>query len=1330
MAYKYSKAIFTLLLLFSLFCSKDIRADQGYYFKQISLNEGLSQSTVRCILNDQNGFIWIGTRSGLNRFDRYSLKSYVYKKNDPKSIPGNQINFIHEDKTGNIWVGTENGLALYNPDSDNFDAIKYQNKPLLVRSAVELPESVVFGGEGIIYEFNFSKKRIQVIPTIGKIKSPEMFTGMKLWQDHQVLLYTRRNGAWVFNSLDKSLNPATFIKEQEIMALYIDHQQQVWIAPYGQGVKAYDKRGKQLYHYTSQNSGLNNDVVLDIVERNNKLWIATDGGGVNILDLQSKTFSALKHVPGNSASFPENSILTLYHDHEDNLWAGSIRGGLISIRKAFINTYKDAPLNSVYGLSEKTVLSIFEEKAGILWIGTDGGGINRFDPKKMIFKHYPSTYGLKIASITDFSEQDLLISAFSKGLYLFNKVSGATRPFHSNEINSQGTIIKSSGIAVNVNKVSPDYLYLFANQAFQYHIPTQKFTEVTYSSKPNTRTYLLKISSDANRTYLFGPYGIFELNHAQNQMRSVFQLQPNGNPITAAGRDNHGIFWIGNRDGLMRYDPKQKKLKKINTSLFNEVSTLVADSTGRLWIGAQNMIFLYLIQENKFVAFGESDGVVPNEFLYKPSLISANGDIYLGGVKGLLHIKKNIPSITADAPVIELMGLESNGVPVPIDRTAKLNQVNIPWNQTSLVIKIMAREKDVFRRKMFRFKISGLDAQTIETYDHSLAIGSLPIGSYKIMVSCGLKNGGWSEFKEVLSISVSPPWFRSLWFIGLVLISAATTVILLYKMAIGKRERKLQWDMKEHEQKTYEAKIRFLIHISHELRTPLTLIYSPLQRILNNKNLDVDLNKKLKGVYKQASHMKEIIDMVLDVRKIELGQEQLKLTRQNLNSWVIKIADNFSNEFENKGIKMVYELDDSIKNLVFDEKKCELVLSNLLANALKFSSLDTSLTISSNRIGKFIRIAVADEGIGLDHVDTNQLFKPFYQGTHEQHGSGIGLSFSKVLIELHEGHIGAEKNSQKGATFYFELPTDLEVNNEFTGAAVPTNHSIPFSISESASFTQSNDFQTIGYSLMIVEDEPELRLFLMESLKPYFKETFEAGDGLQALELIGKHHPDIIISDVMMPGMDGFELCKHIKEDINISHIPIVLLTTQGDVESRNLGYKLGADAYMAKPFELDFLQTLLGNLLKNREAIKSKYKKSSLFIPVEEGTFSSADELFMRKLNDLILNNLDSENLHVDFLTDKMAMSRASLYSKLKNIADIGVNDYINKFRLEKAVYLLSHTDKSIMDIADAVGFANQRYFSTVFKQFYHITPTLYRQKNYRSLPNQLSSQKGDQHP
>jgi signal transduction histidine kinase/ligand-binding sensor domain-containing protein/AraC-like DNA-binding protein/ActR/RegA family two-component response regulator len=1305
--YKNNRTGFYLLIFFSFLYSLCVRADQGYYFKQISLSEGLTQSTVRCILNDRKGFIWIGTKSGLNRFDRYSLKSYFHKKEDPNSIPGNQIHFIQEDVAGNIWIATDNGLVRYNPGKDNFTVVTDGGKPVLVRSATEIKGEVLFGGSGTIYKADISTKTVTRLKTSNQEKLSDMFIGMKVWYDDNLLLRTRRNGVWTFNSKTNVLARLPFIGDKEIMALYVDGRKQIWVAPYGKGIRSYDQKGTAIANYNSGNSGLNNDVVLDILERDHKLWIATDGGGINILNLQTQTFSILKHIPGNSSSLPENSILTLYNDSENNLWAGSIRGGLIAIRKVFINTYKDAPLNSIYGLSEKTVLSIYEDRSGILWIGTDGGGINRFDPAKMTFKHYPPTYGYKIASITDFRENQLLISAFSKGLYIFNKLTGTITPFHT-DINEQRKYIQASGIAINVNKVSDQKIYLFADQVLSYDITDRSFSPVKFNAASNAYSSLLKIYSDQTATYLFGPYGIFELDHALNKIKPVFEIEDNNDPIVAASRDHNGGFWLGTNDGLRYYDPKKKQIKRIETNLFNEISALVLDKQNRLWIGAQNMVFLYLIKEHKFIAFGESDGVVPNEFLFKPSLVTENGDIYLGGVKGLLHINRNIPVIESTPPVIELMGLTLNGVPLDHDLKDKSNAVSIPWNHSSLIVKVMGREEDVFRKKMFRFEIRGLDVRAIETYDHTLNIGSLPSGSYRIIVSCSLKDGGWSKPVEVLRIAVTPPWFKSFWFIFLVLLVAGATIAWFYRMAITRKERKLQWDMKEHEQKTYEAKIRFLINISHELRTPLTLIYSPLQRLLSRKNTDEELTKKLTGVYNQARHMKEIIDMVLDVRKIELGQEKLNLGYYDLNNWVIKITDPFLNEFEANNIKLQYHMDETIGKVPFDQKKCEIILMNLLINALKFSRPDTTVILTTSKIGHFIRVAVTDEGIGLDHANLNELFKPFYQGMHQQHGSGIGLSFSKILVEMQGGRIDAFNNAEKGATFYFELPAEQTMH------AVPLQDgpvlTTPFTIVDAAPSLDNDNFVMTSYTLLIVEDEPELRQFLKENLQPYFKKVIAAEDGLKALDAIEAHHPDIIVSDIMMPGIDGFELCKLIKADINISHIPVVLLTTQGDAESRNTGYKLGADAYISKPFELDFLQTILGNLLKNREALKLKYKSTGLFVSPGDGTFSNADELFMTKLNTLITDNLEDEHLDVDFLTDKMAMSRATLYGKLKSIADIGVNDYINKFRLDKAVYLLVNSDKNINEIADVTGFSNQRYFSTVFKQFYHATPTLYR--------------------
>jgi signal transduction histidine kinase/ligand-binding sensor domain-containing protein/DNA-binding response OmpR family regulator len=1291
----------TGILLFLFLLAGIVRAmgQEGFYFKQISVDDGLTQSTVRCILNDQRGYIWIGTKSGLNRYDRYNLKSYFYKKNDPGSIPGNQINFLCEDREGNIWVGTEHGLAIYDPNTDRFHTIKFQNHPILVRSALELPQGMIFGGAGILYQYDGSKKELLELHTSGSEKSSELFTKMVRWRNNQVLLQTRRDGAWLFKVADTTLKRATFIKDLEVLGLYVNHAEQVWISPYGKGLKRYDKDGGLIREYNSKNSGLNNDVVLDILEEDGKLWLATDGGGINILDLKSGKFSALKPIPGSPGSFPENSVLNLYHDHEDNLWAGSIRGGLISIQEASITTYRDVPLGGIHGLSHKTVLTVHEDKAGILWIGTDGGGVNRYDPKQSNFKHLLPTSGLKVTSITDFSDKELLISIFNKGIHLVDKNNGRIRPVPGITA-EQASHISTSGISINVNKVSRDYIYLFADQIIRYHIPTGRLDPVPYKPRSNAYSSLLNAYSDSTQSYLFAPFAIFALNHKQNRLTAILELPGNSDPITAVACDKRGIFWIGNREGLMYYDPQKKALKKISTSLFNEVSTLVIDKQDRLWIGAQNMIFLYHARENKFVSFDESDGVLPNELFYKASVAAANGNTYLGGVKGLHEIKKTSASSTIKPPVLKLMALEVNGVPL----LPKNNKATVSWNHTSLLVTVMAREKDVFRNRMFRYKITGLDSRVIETYDHALALGSLPVGNYKIMVSCNLKSGRWSNYTKILEIEVSPPWFQRWWFIGLVFVLIAAALRFTYLLAISKREQRMRWQLKEHKQRTDEAKINFLIHISHELRTPLTLIYSPLRRLLNEKNVNGEIAKILEGIYRQAGNMRNIIDMVLDLQKIELAQEQLKLESLELNDWVLNIVENFSAELDQKGIRLIYDLDQRISELVFDGKKCALVLTNLMANALKFSGPNSSITVRTSSLEGFVRLYVVDEGIGLDHVDVDQLFKQFYQGAHQEQGSGIGLSYSKTLIEMHGGRISALNNQDRGATFYFDLPVDLKP----LAAAVST---APYPL------LHTPVFPTAGYSLMIVEDEPELLHFLADSLKPHFKEIIEAADGLQAQALIEKLRPDIVLSDVMMPGIDGFELCRRLKEDMYVSHTPFILLTTQGDAESRDLGYKLGADAYIAKPFELDYLQTILANLLKNRELVKSRFKSSTSSIPPKEGTFSSADEQFMLKLNQLISDNIDSKDLHVDFLTDRMAMSRATLYNKLKNIADIGVNDYINKLRLERAAYLLIHTDKSIMEIADGVGFTNQRYFSTVFKQFYNSTPSAYRSRQEQKV-------------
>lgn len=516
--------------------------------------------------------------------------------------------------------------------------------------------------------------------------------------------------------------------------------------------------------------------------------------------------------------------------------------------------------------------------------------------------------------------------------------------------------------------------------------------------------------------------------------------------------------------------------------------------------------------------------------------------------------------------------------------------------------------------------------------------------------------------------------------------------------------------MKEHEEEVNKEKIRFLINISHELRTPLTLIYAPLKRLLKNKKFEDDTQRQLTGIYKQTKQMRNIINMVLDARKMEVGQNRLYLQQHPLNEWIKNITEDFRYEFENKGIDIRYELDDQIKNIVFDANKCEIVLSNLLMNALKFSNENTEVTIKTEIRNNNVQVLVKDQGIGLGNITEAQLFTRFSQGSHQLQGSGIGLSYAKTLIEMHQGHIGAYNNPDQGSTFYFELPL---IRDEQVIRCKEKNYLNELLYTPKETLQQEEPAINLSkYTILIVEDENDLRHFLADSLSGQFSKIYTAANGTDALPTIQKYLPDIIVSDVMMPKMDGFTLCKTIKSDISLSHIPVILLTARNDQESTSLGYKLGADAYLAKPFDIEFLLTLIQNQLRIREQIRKRYQENTAILLPEEMTFSNADEDFMLKLNKTIKENLPEPTLDVKFLVDKMNVSRSALYNKVKQLTGMGVNDYINKFRIEAAIQLLEQTNLSILEISEQSGFSNQSYFSITFKQATGLSPSKYKEK------------------
>lgn len=1293
---------FLIWILFFVLSTK--AEQQDYYFRQISLEQGLSQSRVQCIYRDHQGVIWIGTKWGLNSYDQSELKSYFHDREQPNSLPDNFIRFITEDRLGDLYVSTNKGIAIYNKAENQFQPLKYNGKPFNAWSYLQIGDNFLFGGEETLYQYNLTDKSITTIfPDIDGDKL-KCINRIFQWSPDVLITSSKKDGLWMYDLIKKKMYRCPFVKEREINTIFVDSQNRLWVSFYGKGIACYSKEGKRLFSLSTKNSGLNNDIIFDFLEKDNQLWIATDGGGINILDFQTMKFSHLKHISDDEQSLPNNSIYRLYKDQMDNIWIGSIHGGLFAIKKVFIKTYKDVPLNNPNGISERTVVSIFEDKDTLLWIGTDGGGINSFDQKTNTFHHYPTTYGEKVTSITDFSENELLLSCFNKGVFTFNKRTAQMQPFPIiNDSISKREF--SSGDLVNLY-ATKDNIYILGAKVYIYNKHTRQ-TSILYAPQIDIQRQIAMqaIYSDDTHLYLMGTNNLFKLNFKTNELSSLVNMKE-GDDFTSACRDDKGNFWIGSNFGLLFYNKQTGKTEKIHTNLFNSVSSLAYDKKGKVWIGAQNMFFAYIINEKRFVILDESDGVPSNELIFTPIPALRTPNLYMGGTMGLVRINTDIIFESNSSPILKLLEVKLNGKSTL--KQVNNNCISIPWNHSSFNIKVIADEKNSFRKHLFRYVITGKDKMVIESYLQTLELGTLASGEYTISVSCDSSNGEWSQPTEILTIIVSPPWWKSTWFIILCIFFAFLVAGMVFFSLIRKKENRLKREMREHEKKIYEEKIRFLINISHELRTPLTLIYASLKRILNKEVKQDELPEYLQGAFKQANQMKDIINIVLDTRKMEVGQEVLHISSHPLHKWIQEVAETFQTASKAKEIEITYDFDDSIQSIAYDDTKCKVVLSNLIMNALKYSPNQTRIVIKTIRTNESIQIHVQDQGIGLDNVDIKKLFTRFYQGKHNEGGSGIGLSYAKMLIDLHGGRMGAFNNKDRGATFFYEIPANLQEQEVSCPQHSYLNELL--SSPEEEEKIESGAFSLQGYSLLIVEDKQDLREFLKNALKDKFKKIYQAENGLVALEVIKQQQPDIIVSDVMMPQMNGYQLCKEIKENLNISHIPVILLTARADSESQMLGYKLGADAYLPKPFEMEMLLSVIQNQMRNREYIKSRYRGNQFILSPQEATFSNADEQFMIKLNEMIDQNLSQPDLDVKFLTAQMAMSRTSLYNKIKELTGMGANDYINRRRIDKAIILLTQSDMSITEISEQVGFTYQRYFSTLFKEMKGMTPSQFR--------------------
>ena len=1085
----------------------------------------------------------------------------------------------------------------------------------------------------------------------------------------------------------------------------------MWVTAYNRGINCFDRQGNILASYNTENKKLSHNVVLCLSEHKGEIWAGTDGGGINIINPKTMSVTVLKHLSGDKNSLPINSILSLYQrEGQENTWAGSVKGGLINIRRSIVRSYADVPLGYTNGLSEKAILSFFQEPGtDDIWIGTDGGGVNRFNPHTKQFIHYPATYGEKVVSLCRYSHQELLISLFSKGVFFFNKQTGQIRPLNkTNAAINEIALYGRKGI--NLYQDEAESVLLLSSKIHRYYLKSGRVQQLS-DSQISIEGQAIPIGYDSLKTYLYDLKHIYTIDHQNNKIETIY-TSTQKNYIECVSKDTQGIFWIGFSDKIFRYNPRTQSEIQINTPQLKNITTLICDHHQRVWIGTNEELFVWLDGENKLISLDSSDGAVDNEFLKKAVWVSPQGDIYMGGINGMVYIDGNKSKIVIPTPpVLKLTDIISNNKSYLSDLDPDKHSLHLSFDNKTVIIKVMAYESNIFRKKVYRWHINGKEKSVTDSKIPELTLRSLTPGTYQISVSCSTKDGSWTSPQQVITFDIPPVWYQTWWFNLLLILLFAALLITFILYLLKRKEERMKADLQEHKQKIYEEKVRFLININHELRTPLTLIYTPLSQLVRTIPQNNPIYPTLRSILKQSKRMKELLNMVLNLRKMEMEQSKLNLQSYPLNEWIKEIATDFKYEEEDKNVTILYDLSPEIGTVEFDQERHIIILTNLIVNAFKHSPQNSSITLRTelSKDEQSVRISVIDQGPGLQGVNTEKLFTRFYQGENERNGSGIGLSYSKILVEMHKGKIGVYNNPDKGACFWYELPIHAESSEvcpprEYLNALTTTPE-------EEKPFTPiANSINTQDYSCLFVDDNEHIRQMVAEVLKDNFKNLYLASNGKEALQIALKEIPDIIISDIMMPEMNGYELCRKIKENMNINHIQVILLTARTDEQSHLDGYKTGADAYMEKPFEINSLLENIRNRLYLRQQIRLKYTHNSI-IPETDKPTTSADDAFLFKLNQVITDNMGNEGLNIEFISQKLGISRASLYNRLKALTDMGANEYVNKLRIEKAMELLRKNELNITEIAEYTGFSTSRYFSTIFKKYTGITPTQYKE-------------------
>ncbi|MFR9513137.1 MAG: response regulator [Rikenellaceae bacterium] len=1266
-----------------------------YSIKQLSLPDGLSSFTVNSMAKDQRGTLWLATNNGINRvygrnIDHYSLAAESSGEN-------RIIKHIFCDKEGQVWAISRYYVSRYNSHNNRFEQVHDGAGSIFSALSFYLvDDGILFGGAGKVYKYLYATKEIK--PIFSSDSTPlSFFYGITQIDGNKIIVSNNVDGVYC---IDPATSSMSLISEQDdkIIAsgVYVDRESRLWIPYTGRGVYIYRVDGdeaKLLKYFSVDNSQLTNNTITNIRESGDEVWVTTDGGGVNIINFDRDEVSQPNVQPSAVSPFLKSARYIL--GDGSNWYIGSTKGALLTLNKSYFSNYVVNPYNSSLGPNFPVVLCL-AECDGLIWLGTDGGGVNIFDPQSEQFKVVESTQEMKVVNLIEIDDDNFMISAYGSGAFKLNKHTHRLTPIGSvNSAISKNTINK-------FEKINASQILILGWDRLVYDIDNDQISLV---DDQLIRNAFLEFAATSNpsRHVAYSSDEIFSITEESPNVKMT-SIYKSTNDIDDVVVDKEGAIWFCDSEGLKCLDESTHQGGASLHTLRARVNTMLCDGENRIWIGNDKGVSCYNIDSSSLNAWGKTDGVLIADFLARSSVVSSSGDIYLGGIEGVLRIKNNIPLQEQVERELDVISVEVDDIHHPLKYANQLPLIKTSASFSEVTLKIATDNENVLDNYTATYTVNSLlHSMSIACFDNVLSIPKLPAGRYDINVIRGRDQ----ETAKIATLIIPRPLLLRWWAIALYVVALSALFITLYRYTLARKQREMMWIMSNNERQLADEKIRFFINLSHELRTPLTLIHSPIKRLLSDSSLSENAKQSLQRVLTQANHTFNLVNMVLDIRKLEVDSDKLNLSCCDVGSWVEYIASEFEYEFKAHGITLKMEIEESLPPIMIDADKCRSVLSNILMNAQKYATGRGVVTLRGEVVGSSIRISVVDEWNGVDPQIIDSLFSRFYQSKNSNVGYGIGLSYSKEIIERHNGQIGVFNNQTKGATFYFDIPV-------WEGAVVTTVSSSELQSYGAAELVERavEQFDTSNSSILIVDDNSDIVDELKAIFAPEFKKVHYANNGQEALSLLHQCKPDIVVSDIMMPIMNGFELCKSLKTDIEISHIPIILLTARADAQSNITGYKMGADNYITKPFDSDLLLEAVRNELSKRVQVKERIQANNLNIDIASDLNSNADCKLIEKLNEFIVINLADENLNLDMILQHLCMSRTSFKNKFFAItnSNINISQYINNFRIERAKVLLSTTNLSISEIAFLVGFASVAYFGSTFKKSTELTPKVFR--------------------